>query len=566
MASASSDDLSPFLSNFRISNAEGVMRMVLTLDSLEESRALSLLCRLCALLRESPHNRHALASRGLVGAVLPMLARFSEAVRIELLQLLRLAGMQRLTVHDSRATLQQLQALEAAGAALLRAEADGSPTQRAVAASTAPQSSHAAATRCLELLRLLRDVVASSLPEGTPAAFWDMGPGALGATGLDLPARAAADQSLLGIFSDPSCRLRLAREWPCAAFGMRHPAADQPLVISAAPFSPEVLLRPGSWHFVLLSLRRGSLLSRDEALLSIDGQPAAAAAAFRYPNFTPTANTLGATAAVGAAAGGGRSGGGLRGLLGPFAFLGAALGGAEMAPTFEAAAAGRAFFELPQIAAAWHPRLTDGGGACVAVTAEGTWLARPRSEHISCVDTLSARDSLGGMLPLLRPLLPLRRRSQPRGAELLRGMLLLGHLLRAAAPCHFSAAAVDALACRDCPPLQRALIECVLLRFDIWRRLATDVRSAHLSLLTALAASDEACILSSEALAALGAPPLLAHVLCSGSDAAGQQAALELLLQLAALHEAAALPTTAATELFLRAFSEPPFRPPCCPR
>ena len=103
-------------------------------------------------------------------------------------------------------------------------------------------------------------------------------------------------------------------------------------------------------------------------------------------------------------------------------------------------------------------------------------------------------------------------------------MLLLGHLLRAAAPCHFSAAAVDALvelseahalpsslpsrhrrnapphfraaarlcqACRDCPPLQRALIECVLLRFDIWRRLATDVRSAHLSLLTALAASDE---------------------------------------------------------------------------
>jgi len=197
------------------------MRMVLTLDSLEESRALSLLCRLCALLRESPHNRHALASRGLVGAVLPMLARFSEAVRIELLQLLRLAGMQRLTVHDSRATLQQLQALEAAGAALLRAEADGSPTQRAVAASTAPQSSHAAATRCLELLRLLRDVVASSLPEGTPAAFWDMGPGALGATGLDLPARAAADQSLLGIFSDPSCRLRLAREWPCRPRGAR---------------------------------------------------------------------------------------------------------------------------------------------------------------------------------------------------------------------------------------------------------------------------------------------------------------------------------------------------------
>ena len=61
----------------------------------------------------------------------------------------------------------------------------------------------------------------------------------------------------------------------------------------------------------------------------------------------------------------------------------------------------------------------------------------------------------------------------------------------------------------------------------------------------------QACILSSEALAALGAPPLLAHVLCSGSDAAGQQAALELLLQLAALHEAAALPTTAATEHFL---------------
>ena len=36
------------------------MRMVLTLDSLEESRALSLLCRLCALLRESPHAQQML--------------------------------------------------------------------------------------------------------------------------------------------------------------------------------------------------------------------------------------------------------------------------------------------------------------------------------------------------------------------------------------------------------------------------------------------------------------------------------------------------------------------------
>ena len=193
-----------------------------------------------------------------------------------------------------------------------------------------------------------------------------------------------------------------------AAFGMRHPAADQPLVISAAPFSPEVLLRPGSWHFVLLSLRRGgdlaeigtrcrrdaasrrgkpgtgssgSLLSRRLPPLARRSAPLHRRAARRRRRRIPIpklhADGQHARRHRRRRRRSGRrtqrrrrawsfrpfaflvthdeyliiADKGLRGLLGPFAFLGAALGGAEMAPTFEAAAAGcvRAIMRSPQI-------------------------------------------------------------------------------------------------------------------------------------------------------------------------------------------------------------------------
>ena len=204
--------------------------------------------------------------------------------------------------------------------------------------------------------------------------------------------------------------------------------------------------------------------------------------------------------------------------MGPFAFLSCHTPASDVEAIYERAAGGRAFFELPHIAAAWHPRLTDEGGACVAETAEGPWVARPRSEEISLVDTIGAKDSLGGMLNALVPLLAVRG-WQPKGAELLaaslrliaaalkehprnqeemvrsEGMLLLGHLLRSVAPAHFSDAAVDALvglseSCRRVEALHSQLVACVLLRFDIWRRLHSDVRSSHLALLQGLAAQD----------------------------------------------------------------------------
>jgi hypothetical protein len=76
------------------------------------------------------------------------------------------------------------------------------------------------------------------------------------------------------------------------------------------------------------------------------------------------------------------------------------------------------------------------------------------------------------------------------------GLLIMGHLLRCAHASHFTPSAVDALveiseACRDAPALHQPLLESVLLRFEIWKRLSADVRSAHLALLQGLAAQDE---------------------------------------------------------------------------
>lgn len=56
------------------------------------------------------------------------------------------------------------------------------------------------------------------------------------------------------------------------------------------------------------------------------------------------------------------------------------------------------------VLAAWHPLLSDRSGQCVAVTIEGPWTATPRAETISVVEVVSARDSAGGMLNALLPL------------------------------------------------------------------------------------------------------------------------------------------------------------------
>ena len=67
----------------------------------------------------------------------------------------------------------------------------------------------------------------------------------------------------------------------------------------------------------------------------------------------------------------------------------------------------------------------------VAVTTERPWPATPRAETISVVEVVSARDSAGGMLNALLPLLPLRRRKRTGGAQVLAVTLrLLGSLLQ----------------------------------------------------------------------------------------------------------------------------------------
>ena len=88
-------------------------------------------------------------------------------------------------------------------------------------------------------------------------------------------------------------------------------------------FSPTPTVRAGVWQLISLSLRRGLLLQRDEALLAIDGRAAVNAPHFRYPPLQPPPGG-GAAAGRGSAClgmgatGGGRHYGGLRGQLGPF--------------------------------------------------------------------------------------------------------------------------------------------------------------------------------------------------------------------------------------------------------
>lgn len=82
--------------------------------------------------------------------------------------------------------------------------------------------------------------------------------------------------------------------------------------------------------------------------------------------------------------------------------------------------------------------------------------------------------------------------------EMLRsdGMLLLGQLLRSISSVHFSDSVVHALAQLAETTLQHALLhrellDKVVLRFDVWRRLEPALQSSVLALINALASSDE---------------------------------------------------------------------------
>ena len=299
-------------------------------------------------------------------------------------------------------------------------------------------------------------------------------------------------------------------------------------------FEPEVTMRCGEWHFVTLSCRRGSLLSlatglwgssagqsRDEALLCVDAGPATRAPGFKYPPFGPERAEHAAATVAAAASARFAAATPLRGQVGPFLIMDTALGAAEAEAAMDLAQDGRKIFEHPHVLAAWHPLLASAGGLVVATTAEGPWAARPRSEAISVVASIAAKDSIGGILNVLLPLLPLRRRSHPRGDAVLSGtlrllslllsgharnqeellrtdaLMQLGHLLRCVSAAHYSGAFVTALAklaetAREEPPIFRKLLDHVLLRFDSWRRLEPAVQSALFALLNALAGSDEA--------------------------------------------------------------------------
>lgn len=76
------------------------------------------------------------------------------------------------------------------------------------------------------------------------------------------------------------------------------------------------------------------------------------------------------------------------------------------------------------------------------------------------------------------------------------GFLHLGQLMRSISSAHFSDKTVQALASiadatRNCSPLHCELLDKLVLRFDVWRRLEHSVQSSLLALIHALASSDE---------------------------------------------------------------------------
>lgn len=147
-------------------------------------------------------------------------------------------------------------------------------------------------------------------------------------------------------------------------------------------------------------------------------------------------------------------------------------------------------------------------------------MARPRSDAISAIEMIRAKDSAGGILNWLLPLSMLQETSHgqsdaslskllmvltlllaahPRNQlETLRseGMLILGHLINQLPPSiigdkSISALAELAAATRETPELYRQFLHGVLLRSEQWCGLHAPVLKSMLSLINAQAASDE---------------------------------------------------------------------------
>ena len=69
----------------------------------------------------------------------------------------------------------------------------------------------------------------------------------------------------------------------------------------------------------------------------------------------------------------------------------AALPAAELEACYESARVGRLLHEHPRLLATWHPLIADrAAGVCVAMTSDGPWAARPRSESLSVVEMVRA--------------------------------------------------------------------------------------------------------------------------------------------------------------------------------
>ena len=445
------------------------------------------------LLAISPHNRQLCTSGGdTLNTILAQLPRLEDASRRAIvLRIIRHLGNHRFTVHNTRFFLAAVAQLEAAHSA-----------------GSAP-----AASAALELLQLMGDIFAGASGPAELPAFWDMSVGIMGATGFDLPADRLIHLASKGAFAI-SCWLRLEQlsASPVAVFGVSDAAgaglqlqlhragsniARAELLVTEPPrataasrllparltggtsrslemgaavvaFECDAVLRCGSWHLLTFSCRRGTLIplsssARDEALLCIDGAAAARASGFRYPAISIERASQG-HAAVGAPATPRAPASALRGQLGPFVLFDSALSAPEAEACYEAARSGRALFEMPKGVAAWHPLLADrSAGVCIAATADGPWAARPRSESISVIEIVRAKDSAGGMLNILLPLLALRRRSHTCGDAMLAASLRMAALLLRSHPRNQVAARFGTTClCPDAAPCARARLPCHL--------------------------------------------------------------------------------------------------------
>lgn len=112
------------------------------------------------LLNSSPHNREVAASGdALNAAVAAMPDIIDDARRSTVLKILRHLGSHRFTVHNTRIVLSAIKT----------------------------QLERGESRTALDLLHLMADVFGAPGPTELPA-FWDMGVGIVGATGLELPA------------------------------------------------------------------------------------------------------------------------------------------------------------------------------------------------------------------------------------------------------------------------------------------------------------------------------------------------------------------------------------------